>query len=150
MYPFFLTLHSLLRWVVLLAGIVAVVMALRGWLGQRPWRPLENRVSLIYMISMDVQVLLGFLLYFVLSPITTEAFAEFGAAMGDVELRFWLLEHLFWMVLALVLIHVGRILIRRAPADLERHKRAAIFFGPALLAILLAIPWMRPLLRLGM
>jgi hypothetical protein len=149
MYPFVLTLHSLLRWVVLLAGFAAVLMAIRGWLGQRPWRPLDNRVSLIYSISMDVQVLLGFLLYFVLSPITTEAFADFGAAMADPELRFWLLEHLFWMVVALVLIHVGRVLIRRAPTDLARHKRASVFFSLALLAILLAIPWMRPLLRLG-
>jgi hypothetical protein len=149
MFPFVLTLHSLLRWVVLLAGIAAVILALRGWFGRRPWRPLDNRVSLIYMVGMDIQVLLGFLLYFVLSPITTEALADFGAAMGDAELRFWLLEHLFWMVLALVLIHVGRVLIRKAPTDLARHKRASIFFGLALLAILLAIPWMRPLLRLG-
>jgi hypothetical protein len=150
MYPFFLTLHSLLRWVVLLAGLVAVVMALRGWLGQRPWRPLDNRVGLIYAVSMDVQVLLGFLLYFIFSPITTEAFAGFGTAMADAELRFWLIEHLFWMVLALVLIHIGRVVVRRAPTDLARHKRAALFFGPALVAILLAIPWMRPFLRLGM
>jgi hypothetical protein len=149
MYPFVLTLHSLLRWVVLLAGIAAVILALRGWFGQRPWRPLDNRVGLIYTISLDLQVVLGFLLYFVLSPITTEAFADFGAAMADAELRFWLLEHLFWMVVALALVHVGRVLVKRTPVDLARHKRASIFFSLAFLAILLAIPWTRPLLRLG-
>ena len=42
MYPIVLSLHNLLRWVVLAAAIVAVLRALAGWLGRKPWTPASH------------------------------------------------------------------------------------------------------------
>jgi hypothetical protein len=55
--------------------------------------------------------------------------------------RFFLLEHPLGMVAAIALAHVGGIRIKRATNDTQRHQTAAIFFGLALVLILLSIPW---------
>jgi hypothetical protein len=154
MYPLILTLHSILRWIVLILAVVAFVRALIGWLGKQEWTALDDRLGVLLSGSMDLQVLLGFFLYLFLSPITTSAFRNFGAAMGNSAQRFWMVEHLFLMVVALILTHVGRASSKRAEGVRGKHKRAAIFFGLALLAILIAIPWPflpygRPLIPLG-
>jgi ABC-type transporter Mla maintaining outer membrane lipid asymmetry permease subunit MlaE len=155
MYPIILTLHSILRWVVLIAAIVAVVRALVGWLGKKEWTSLDDRLSIVLSASMDLQVLLGIILYVLLSPLTRTVFQDFGAAMSDGLLRYWSVEHVFAMIVALILIHVGRATSGAAEEATKKHRRAFIFFGLATLAILIAIPWPffsygRPLLRLGL
>jgi hypothetical protein len=148
-YTILLTLHNILRWIVLIAGIAASGLALIGWLGNRPWTSLDDRLGLLYTVSFDVQVLLGLILYLFVSPITTESFSDFGGAMGNDLARFYLIEHIAVMIIALVLAHVGRALSRRAEGDRKKHQRAAIFYTLSLVAVLALIPWDRPLLRLG-
>lgn len=148
MYPVVLSLHSWLRWVVLLTGLVVVIRAF----GRRPWTSIDDRVGAAFVGVLDLQLVLGLLLYAWLSPITSAAFADMGAAMKVSAMRFWLVEHVFGMVVAIALAHVGRARIRRAPDAARRHHLALVFFGLALLVILITIPWpglpyARPLLR---
>lgn len=102
---------------------------------------MDNRWGLGFTVSLDVQVLLGLLLYFVFSPITTAAFSDFGAAMANSAVRFFLVEHSLIMIVALILAHVGRALAKKADTDVGKHKRAAIFYTLAMLSILAVIPW---------
>ena len=149
MYPIMLTLHSWARWVVAIAAIVAVARAFYGWLGKKDWAKLDDQLGLLFSTSLDVQMLLGLILYIFLSPITQAAFKNLGAAMSDATLRFFTLEHLLYMLVAVVLGHVGRALSKKATEPVAKHRMAAILFGLATLAILLAIPWSRPLFRFG-
>jgi hypothetical protein len=148
-YLITLTIHSWLRWLVLASGLIATGRALAG--GSREWTGADDRAGLLFTVMLDLQVLFGILLYAWLSPITRQAFGDIGAAMKEASLRFWVVEHIFGMVIALALAHVGRVRIRKASLA-RRHRLAATFFGLALLAILLSIPWPaapygRPLLR---
>src|SRR5687768_12707763 len=86
MYPLLLAVHSLLRWAVLAAGGAAILRALTG--GKRSWTPADDRAGLWFVLAMDVQFLLGLVLYAGVSPITQVAFADFGGAMGNAMLRF--------------------------------------------------------------
>jgi len=152
MYGLALLLHSLLRWAVLLTGVVAAARAITGWRSGRPWTLADDRAAVWFTMALDTQVLLGLLLYFALSPITRAALQDFGGAMADASLRYWAAEHVFGMVTGLVLAHVGRARIRRVGNDARRHKVAAVFFTLALLAIIASVPWPgmaygRPLLR---
>jgi hypothetical protein len=106
----------------------------------------DGQPGLFFVIAMDLQLLLGLLLYVVLSPITTGGFRDFGAAMSDSGTRFFLVEHLLTMVVAVVLVHIGRARSRRATDDQAKARTAAIFYTLALLVILLGMPWFRPLL----
>jgi hypothetical protein len=106
-----------------------------------------------FAMLLDVQMLLGLLLYFALSPFTRHAMADFGAAMQNSGLRFWAVEHVFGMVIGMTLAHVGRARVKKATDAVLKHKLSAIFLGLALLAIAAAIPWPgmpngRPLLRI--
>jgi len=141
MLPLTLTLHSLMRWVVILLGCWVVARAKFGWFFRRPWTEADDLGSRFFVIAFDVQVLLGLLLYFVLSPITTGAFQNMGAAMQNSVVRFWVAEHITAMLVALALAHVGRVRMRRATDDRSRQWRVIWFLGFSLLLILLATPW---------
>ncbi|MBI2188113.1 MAG: hypothetical protein HYU37_13500 [Acidobacteria bacterium] len=153
MFLLTLALHSLLRWVVLIAGAVAVARSVTAWRSRTAWTAGDDYAGWWFVIALDAQLLLGLVLYLWLSPMTQIAFQNFGAAMGNAVLRFWAVEHISGMVVALALAHVGRVRIRRAAAAASRHRTAAIFFGLALLAIVLTVPWpgmpaARPLFRI--
>ena len=149
MYLTVLFLHSWLRWLALIAGVGATFAALgKGDAGLKG----AERWGLIFMITLDMQMLLGLLLYGVLSPYTAAAMKDFGAAMRDPVLRFWAVEHSTMMVSAVVLVHVGRVLARKTADPDKKRKRFLICFGLAVLLMLLGIPWPgmatgRPLFR---
>ena len=140
MYAVLLAVHSLLRWVVLLVGLLAVGRGIAGWKG-RAWTLSDNRAGLLFVTLLDLQLLIGLVLYLFLSPTVRVSLVNVGAAMRDPMLRFFLVEHAFGMLAAVSLAHIGRVRIRKALTDSRRHRSAAIFFGVALLLILLSIPW---------
>lgn len=146
-YEIILILHNLLRWVVLVLGVLAAVRAFMGWLQGGQWTEGARKLGSFYGIVLDIQVLLGLLLYFVFSPMTTAALRDFGAAMGNPDLRFFAVEHLAGMLAAVILAHLGSALPRRAAEDGKKYRLAAIFITLSLLAVLTATPWTRPLLR---
>ena len=140
MYEFTLMIHSWLRWAVLIAAVMAIVSAF----SMRPGFGGEARAErwgLLFMISLDVQLLIGFLLYVALSPTTAAIFDDFGAAMGDPVARFWAVEHLTLMVVAVVLAHLGRILARKARTPGTKRSRILVCFTLSTIAVLAAIPW---------
>jgi hypothetical protein len=151
MYSTLLGLHSWLRWVVVIVGVIAVVRALAGRRDGR-WTAADDSIGRWFVMALDVQLLIGLILYVAVSPITQAAFANFGNAMRTPALRFWAVEHLVGMIIAIALAHVGRVKIRKAASDARRHSLAALFFGLALIVLLASIPWpgmaaARPLFR---
>jgi hypothetical protein len=152
MYSPLLFLHSWLRWIVLLTGIFALVRAIGGMNGKRSWTPADAKPGLFFMISCDLQLLIGLALYLVFSPTVQAAFGNIGAAMRNPEYRFYVVEHAFGMIIAIALAHVGRARSKKAKTDAAKFKGAAIFYGLAILIILASIPWPgmpggRPLIR---
>ena len=152
MFTTVLTLHSWLRWAVLIAGLVAAVRAISGLAQKRAWTRADDRAGFWFVILIDLQMLLGFAMYFFLSPITKAAMQDFGRTMASAGLRFWAVEHVFGMIVAIAIAHAGRARTKKVRPDATRHKVAAITFVLALLAILISMPWPgtpngRPLFR---
>ncbi len=141
MYYTLLLAHSWVRWAVVLLGLFAVLRAIAGWSRGAPWTRADERAGLFLTIAIDLQFLLGLLLYFVYSQFTQLALNDFGAAMGASELRFWAVEHPFGAIVGLALIHIGRARLKKTPETSRRHRVAAIWFGIAMIAILVSIPW---------
>jgi hypothetical protein len=152
MYAIVLLIHSWLRWVVVLAGLFAIGSAVSGIAQKRGWGAGDDRAGLFFTIALDLQLLLGLVLYFLLSPLTRAAMGDFGAAMGDSLLRFWAVEHVFGMLVGIALAHRGRARARTIQDAAKKHRVAALFYALALIAVLASIPWPgmpagRPLLR---
>jgi hypothetical protein len=145
MYTGLLHAHNGFRWLILIALFIAILLAFTGWIKKHEWTKTSNATGLILMIVMDIQFLLGLILYLFVSPITKAAFNDFGAAMKNPDLRFYAVEHILMMVIALVLVHIGRTRTKKEMAGWKRHRAAAVFYTLSFLIILAAIPWDRAL-----
>lgn len=143
MYTGLLHAHNGFRWLVLIALLFAVLLSVSGWAGKRKWGRADNLSGLVLVILMDIQFLLGIVLYAFVSPITKAAFNDFGAAMKNSELRFYAVEHILLMIIALALVHIGRSKSKKDVALEKKHRVSAIFYGISLLLVLAAIPWDR-------
>ncbi len=153
MYSVLLTLHSWTRWLVLIFGIWAIFRAFTG--ERHSWTKQDNIAGASFVGSMHLQLLLGLILYFGLSPFGLQMMQQMGgAAMKDPNARFWGVEHLVTMIIAAICAQVGRTLSKKtAPAaPAAAHRKALTWFGIALVLVLLMIPWgiwnpVRPLFR---
>ena len=143
-----ITAHNLLRWLVLATAVWALFRAYRGWQGQRSYTGSDRQSGLIFSILYDLQVTLGILLA-ISSPLVQVAFANLGNAMGVDTLRFIVAEHIPFALVAAGIIHVSISFAKKAGDDRTRFRWEALGFTLALLITILAIPWSRPLLRLG-
>lgn len=147
MYEILLTLHSYLRWIITILAFYVIIKAILGIVNKSEFTNGDSKSGLFFMISCDIQLLVGLILYFWASPITTAAFTDFGAAMKDKELRFWAVEHITGMLIAWLLVHIGRARSKKG-TDLTKHKSSLIFYGLAILIIMATIPWgNRPMFR---
>jgi hypothetical protein len=143
MYSGILLLHDILRWVLLLSMAITLLKYLAGWMGNKSWTKSDNVLGIVFTSLMDLQLLIGLVLYFFLSPVTKMAMSDFGAAMKDSNLRFYAVEHFTMMLIAVVLVHIGRAKSKKAKSDIAKFRIASIFYLIALVVILAAIPWGR-------
>jgi hypothetical protein len=141
LYSFLLHLHSILRWAVLLLLLVAIFNSLVA--GSRPFIRSDARTGSILVIFADVQLLLGLALWF-FSSRGYKIIQQQGwsAAMKGSEVdRFFAIEHFAGMLIAIILLHIGKAQGRKAISDKAKHRRTLIFYLLALLIILVSIPW---------
>jgi uncharacterized membrane protein YozB (DUF420 family) len=135
-----LIIHSVLRYAILILLLAAIFRAFSGWFGNKPFTEGTRKLNLFTLIFAHVQLLVGLGNYFMSTNVQI-AFSNMGEAMKDKELRYWAVEHIAMMVIAITLITLGYSLSKKGKTDEAKHKRAAIFFTIALLVILYAIPW---------
>lgn len=132
---------------VLLAAVAAVAGAAIGLAKHRPFASPGRRLGVIYVAALDLQFLVGLALYFI-SPLVQAAWANMAVAMKNADLRFFAVEHLVFMFLAVALAHVGLAVSKRAPADRIAYRRMLAWNLASLAVMVAGIPWAsRPLLR---
>jgi uncharacterized membrane protein YphA (DoxX/SURF4 family) len=137
---YILPIHNILRWAVLLFGVWTLLNAVTGVLHKRNYTGTDNKANLFFMISCDIQLLVGLILYF--NGAWFESLkANAKAVMGNAGPRFFAVEHVLMMIIAWLLVHVGRSMVKRSDIDAQKHKRSLIYFGIALVIILAMIPW---------
>jgi hypothetical protein len=138
MHTGLLHLHNLLRWVVLVAGVIAVVRAQLALSGQKPY---VRAPGFAFVTVLHTQLLLGFVLYFGTSGLVATFLAAPGASMKDAVLRFFGVEHLVMMLAAVVVATIGSARARRAADDETKNRTSRTFFAVALVLLLAGIPW---------
>jgi cytochrome c551/c552 len=146
-YGIVLFLHSTLRWAVLVGGLLALGAAVSGWVRARPFGKLDHSVQLAFGRLADLQFMVGLGLYLFLSPMVDAFWDAPRAAIKEHTLRFFGIEHVTTMVIAVAVLNFGRARAKRVPTDRLRFKTLSLtcFFTLSLMAA--AIPW--PGLRHG-
>ena len=135
-------IHSALRWVLLGVAIYAIVRAFKGMTTSSYYTVADDKAGLFLTIVCDIQLLLGLVLYFM----GDKAFKmiqgnDMGFVMKNAFARFFAVEHILMMIIAIVIIHVGRARTKKGISDQSKHKAAFWFFLVGLLLILASIPW---------
>lgn len=136
MYTALKHLHSGWRYVVLLLIVLAVISAFTGWLGKKNYTAANRKLNLFTLISAHIQLLVGLVLYFV-SPLPDPG--NMGAAMKNAVVRYWTVEHLLMMIIAVVLITIGHSRSKKLAEAVNKHKTIAIFYTLAILVVLFAL-----------
>lgn len=129
-------LHSLLRYGVLIMVAVAGFAALRGYLTRSPVLTWERSAAIIAMVLCHVQLVVGGILY----ATRFGSFSERFGARPDL-LRFWKMEHIAMMIIAIALVTLGRSLSKRATTERGKQLRVAVFYLIGLVLMLAMIPW---------
>lgn len=141
MYTGLLHLHNLLRWVILILLLVALFRHLAGMNNKRQVSAGDKKVDLFLMIAAHITLLVG-LYQWIAGPWGLKLITENGMSvvMKNSAYRFFAIEHLTGMLIAIVLITIGRGKVKRA-VDYTAHKKAFWFFLLALIVILASVPW---------
>ncbi len=134
MYLFFKYLHSGLRYVVLILVVAAVIQALLGWLVKKTYTEGNRKLNLFALISAHTQLIIGLVLYF-LSPLVNFS----GAAMKDPTTRYWTVEHITMMIIAIVLITVGYVRSKRVLVPEKKHANIFIFYFLAIIIVVVTL-----------
>lgn len=141
MYTGLLHLHNLLRWVILILIVIAIFRHFAGMNQKRAVNAGDKKIDLFLMIAAHTTLVLGLVQWFVgdfgLKLIQN---AGFGEVMKNSAMRFWAVEHITGMIIAIVLITIGRGKVKRA-TDYTAHKKAFTLFLLALIIILASVPW---------
>ena len=137
-----LVVHSYLRWLVLLSGLAAVAKLVNGYSRQLVYGPSDLRLSRIFVGLLDLQFLLGLILYGT-SSVTRDAMRDMASAMAVPHTRFIVAEHPLLMFIALFVAHGASVWARKSPSDRVKFLRGATGFALALGLILAGIPWFR-------
>lgn len=131
MYQILKSAHSGWRYIVLILLVLAIVQAVAGWLGKKPYTEGNRKLNVFTLISAHIQLLFGLVLYFL-----GEWFkADSSAALG----RYWKMEHIGMMVFAIILVTVGNARSKRGDDPAVKHRTIALYFGLALIMIIAAV-----------
>jgi len=133
------TIHSIFRYGMLLMLVGTLINFFIKWRNNYAFDAKSNRLSLITFIFSHVQLLLGFMLYF-MGPKGMSYFGMEGV-MSNSMMRFFAVEHIFGMLVAIILISLGRIKSKKLESDVAKHKTTFIYFLIALVIIIVSIPW---------
>jgi hypothetical protein len=129
-----------MRWLVMLAGLLAIVLPLLN----NSFSKKSKLPGLVFMIVCDIQLLLGLILYFGSSAFGIKAFdAGMSHVIKSPEIRKITVEHFILMLIAVALVHIGYKKIKSMTDQTEIKSASMKFFGIALALILLGIPWFR-------
>lgn len=140
MYPALLSIHSIIRWLVLLSLVYAIYRAARGYFSRKAFTRADNTARHWTATFAHIQLLVGMLLY-TQSPVVKYFWNNTKAALRQRDITFFGALHLPLMMTAIVLLTIGSAMAKRKKEDREKFRTMLLWFALALVLILVAIPW---------
>lgn len=131
-------IHNITRWLVLLAGLWAILSSFSGLIGKRTWTSADRSAGLAFSALFGIQLILGLILYGV-SPVVRAGIADYANAVTQV--KFFTIYHLIIMFIAFIFAQLGYSRSKKAVTDVGKFRIGAIFYTLSILLTLMMIPW---------
>ncbi|MEY3075641.1 MAG: hypothetical protein RJB25_1284 [Bacteroidota bacterium] len=124
--------HSGLRWIALLLLLLAIINAFTA----KNYEKKHRLVNLFTMITFHTQLVLGIILYFISDKVQfTEGW------MKEAMYRFYGMEHLIGMLLAIIAITIGHSKSKKGADAAAKFKAIKLWYVLALILVVAFIPW---------
>jgi hypothetical protein len=137
-----LTLHSILRWLLLILLLASIIKSFSGWQNKKVFVTGDRKLFLFTLITTHINFLVGlYLLFFGRFGIISAGKPDGVDVMKDKFFRFFWVEHPVGMLIAIVLITLGNAMAKKNVGDTIKFKKAFWFFFIALIIILATVPW---------
>lgn len=128
--------HSGLRWVVLGLLVIAIINAVQKKSKNATYVKKDKMINLFAMIFLHIQLLLGLILYF-----TSVRVNSSEGWMKVASSRFFVMEHLLGMLIAIIIVTIGRRKAEKQMLDTKKHSTVFKWYLVGLLFIIASIPW---------
>lgn len=129
--------HSGLRWILLILLLLAISNAFSGWKNKKTYSDKDKKIHLFAMVFVHIQVLIGFVSYY----LNWGGKVNFGGMKGNAMVRFFTVEHMTMMILAAVIITIGFSRSKKTKETPLRFRLIFITYLIGLVLILAGIPW---------
>lgn len=130
MYTGLLHLHSVLRYAVLILVLLSIFQAIAD--GDKPFTAKHKKVNLFALISAHIQLIIGLGLYFISPNVDL-------SRMSEPTFRYWNVEHISMMIVAIILITLGYSKSKKAVEAKAKHRAIYIYYTLTIVIVLLAI-----------
>lgn len=111
-------------------------------IGKKPFTNGDKKTGLFLMISAHIQLLIGLYEWFAGAwGFQLIRKVGMGEIMKEPAYRFWAVEHITGMLIAIILITIGRGVSKKNLPDRVKHTKSFWFFLIALIIIFVTVPW---------
>ncbi len=138
MYKFLLVLHIITSSVFLLVAIVVTARSIVGWSKNLKYMKADRYMAYLFMALLYLTLVHGIIMYFFIEP-SSKSTMDIQHAIKQVSLRFWVVEHFYFMTFALILAQIGGIFIRKTTVDKNRFAYASFYYGVATLITVVSV-----------
>ena len=114
-------------------------MSVQGLIRKREYARIDKGVSLVFNVALYFQLILGFLIYYLLRTALEGPMWEVPNTQNDASLRFWAIEHIALMIFALFLTQLGRVFIKKSRVPFRKFRASLFYFGTSLLLIVFSV-----------
>lgn len=135
-YIILIHLHSVLRWFILIFLVYSLIVSFKKWRQSEPFSRIDSLFAALTVHSSHLQLLVGIILYFISPKVMFNS-----EAMESPMIRFFTVEHVSIMVIAIALLTVGNIKAKRTNDQKQKAKLIFWWFLAGFLLMLVAIPW---------
>lgn len=138
-YSFAFKVHIIISTITLITGIAVIVMSVQGLISKREYSRSDSGISLIFNVALYFQLILGFLIYYLLRFPREGTAWRVPDTQNDASLRFWAIEHIALMIFALFLTQLGRVFISKSKEPFRKFRASLFYFGTSLSLILFSM-----------
>lgn len=135
-YRLLVHLHSITRWLLLIGILFSIFFAIYYYVSRKGTAKGIKKLQSLTATLAHIQLLLGLILYFISPKVIFNA-----QTMKYASSRFYAMEHISMMIIAIALITIGSMRAKRAGTEKKYFWSIFLFYFLALLVILSAIPW---------
>lgn len=133
-------LHSFLAYLFLVSSFVSVVYSVANY-KKNEYSSTQFSLAKLAFIAGHIQLLVGLVLWYL--NWSAQLFSNTAEVMKNSDLRLLAMEHPLINIIAIAIVTIGYIKVKKATTVLEKNKFNFWFYLVALLLILSRIPWQR-------